>query len=97
MIINSNDKPYCEDGSIMISQSQAKSSILELWQRFGAHYSTGIEFKNEKNRFELFVRDHHANLLDFKCRVRDAYLTANCQLVDGWINEFEKYPSNIRK
>jgi hypothetical protein len=81
----------------MISQSQAKSSILELWQKFGARYSTGIEFKSEKSRFELFIRENHANLLDFKCLSRDAYLIANCQMVDGWINEFEKYPSNIRK
>lgn len=75
----------------MITQSNAKKEILKLWDEFGANYSNGIQFKQEKTRFENFLRENHKDLLDFRCQGGDPFFCMNFQRVDGWITEHTGY------
>ena len=77
----------------MISQDDAKQTILRVWDTYKKPWSDHSDFKSQKMLFTLELRDNHKELLEFRCKANDPSGAMKDQIIEGWINKHEGYPN----
>lgn len=74
----------------MITQADAKIEIIKLWNNYKTNWNNSLEYKQMKDMFTAKLQYEKPYLFNFKCQGGDKLGCYQMEVIECWIDIFEK-------